>query len=153
MIERAVFYQRLAICRVCEFWGGVCLKGHPLQSPVGCPVKKFDPLVGAGYHPDKPSTVQDPIQTPCCGGAAGDEAVEPLSWSQALGRFTESMAQAQRNGWRTVVDKDYADRLGVCRGCEEYRFFQCRLCKCIVLFKAKLEHETCPRKKWRVLST
>ena len=152
MIDRGKFYERLEVCRLCEFWRGVCLKGHALQSPAGCPLKKFEPIGGASYHPDVPFTVSKVEATArCCTADAAD--LVPLTWAQATAAFTLSMATAVKNGFVFVEDADYQARMTTCRACEEYRHFQCRLCKCVCLFKAKLAHETCPRKKWRVLMT
>ena len=67
MIDRDVFYQRKNVCEQCEFWKNRCLKGHLLQSPTGCPVKKFGPVLGAGYHPDLPVERWEPYSSDCCG--------------------------------------------------------------------------------------
>lgn len=36
-----VFRERLAVCRQCEHWRSVCLKGHALHGVAACPVGRF----------------------------------------------------------------------------------------------------------------
>lgn len=155
MIERAVFYQRLGICRVCDQWRGVCLKGHPLQSPVGCPLRKFDPVGAAGYHTDTATPEAPATAAPagrCCGGVvAGDPDVVPLSWNQALSALAASMAKFAAEGFQLAEAPLYAARLNQCRACPEYRYFQCRVCRCVCVVKARVAHETCPKQKWPVV--
>ena len=58
MIPRDVFYDRLEKhCKPCSEWDGVCLRGHALQSPTGCPMLKFEPIQAADYDPDHGRTV------------------------------------------------------------------------------------------------
>lgn len=152
MVSRDVFYQRLPVCQACEHWRGVCLKGHPLQSPVGCPIRKFEPVGGAGYHEDRPYAAPVSETGPregCCGAQQTDDVV-PLTWNQALAAFASSMAKFAKEGFKIVDAAEYGKRLGECRSCEEYVHFQCRLCKCVCLAKAKVAHESCPKKKWGV---
>lgn len=154
MIARDIFYQRLPVCQTCEHWRGVCLKGHPLQSPVGCPIRKFEPVEGAGYHEDRSYTDQPSGTRPCCAGLPpGVDDVVPMTWHQALAAFAASMAKFASEGFQLADGKVYSDRLVQCRSCEEYRHFQCRLCKCVCLAKAKVAHEQCPKKKWAVFSS
>lgn len=150
MIPREVFYARKEICQPCAYWRGACLKGHPLQSPVGCPIKKFEPIQNAGYHPDKEVPVTDDTPgVPCCGdGVAVRDDVEPLSWSQALSKFAESMKKAHDQGWPLVSDQEHGARNSICRSCTQYRYFQCRICRCVAWAKAALASEDCPQGFW-----
>lgn len=153
MIARAVFYARLPVCQACEYWRGACLKGHPLQSPAGCPVRKFEPVDGAGYHADTAAPEMPAVAASarCCGGVvAGDQDVAPLSWNQALASLAASLGEFAAKGFKLVDADTYASRLVQCRSCPEYRFFQCRLCRCVCVVKARLAHEVCPKQKWVV---
>lgn len=149
MIERAAFYERLGKCRLCPYWKGACSKGHALQSPVGCPIRKFEPMPGFAYHPDTPvelAAAPGPARR-CCTEAA-DAAVVPLSYAQAAVGFAKSMAKAIEAGMPLVSDAVYGQRVGVCHGCGEFNHFQCRICKCLIWAKAKLATEDCPKRLW-----
>lgn len=151
MIASEVFYPRLAVCKPCEFWAGVCLKGHPLQSPLGCPVKKFEPVEGAGYYPDSPAKVV-PVVEPaeCCGKGRAELELKPLSWPEAARHLQESIAKWRAAGFALVEGEVYENRLKVCKTCPsgQFKWFQCRACKCLIYTKAKLATETCPAKHW-----
>jgi hypothetical protein len=152
VIPKNVFYARRDNhCTKCEFWKGACLKGHQLSSPQGCPIKKFDPINGADYAPDRPALEAPAVPPPgnCCG--KGDDELKPMSWAQAITHLKDSMAQWERDGWPLLPDASYQARVNRCQDeCPHYRWFQCRLCKCFVFTKAKLPHETCPAGRWPV---
>lgn len=149
MIATSVFYDRRDnYCVKCDFWKGVCLKGHKLSSPQGCPVHKFEPVHGADYANDKPAktAVQVPQPGNCCGNK--DPDLVPLSWNDAATKLAASMRTWAASGFVTVDEKKYNQRFDTCLECEHYRWFQCRLCKCVVMVKAKLPEESCPAQKW-----
>lgn len=41
MLSRDLFYQRVAVCKQCEHWRGVCVRGHTLNSHQPCPEGHF----------------------------------------------------------------------------------------------------------------
>lgn len=152
MIERTIFYARLAVCKQCEFWRGACLKGHVLQGSLGCPVNKFEGVEGAG------NLVDVPVPTPelpaiggsgCC-GASAEKEIAPMTWGQVWRHLMESMASWQKAGFPVVTADEYVARIRVCRNCPkgQYQWFQCKHCRCIVYSKAKLATEVCPFDLW-----
>ena len=147
MIDRHTFYVRKAICERCAFWKNKCLKGHTLQSPVGCPVNNFPPVQGAGVLPDAPVPVTQPVP---CGTCVPDGTLKPVRWPEAMAQFQEAMARWQAAGRPTVDSAAHNRRLEVCKRCPggHYHWFQCKLCKSLVFIKAKLPTETCPAGYW-----
>lgn len=153
MVNRDVFQQRLSICKTCEFWQGVCLKGHNLGSPLGCPVRRFEPVSGAGYLPDtvvvKPL---EPVRTAGCSscGKPVDETLKPLTQLEAIDSLRVSMAKWAESGFSLASDEVFSARTRVCRACPSgrYQWFQCRQCRCVVYVKAKLATESCPLGHW-----
>lgn len=154
MIERTVFYSRLETCKTCEFWRGACLKGHVLQGTLGCPVKKFEGVLGVGYMEDIPVPPQMPSTGGCatCGATDGDLA--PLTWIEVVNHLIESGKKWREAGYPLTPEPAYSQRLNVCKTCPkgQYKWFQCRHCKCIVYSKAKLASEDCPYGLWPKLS-
>lgn len=147
MISAEVFRQRRALCLACEHWAGACLKRHTLQAPVGCPARKFPPVDGADYLPDLAPIARPapPTGTACCGQSA---ELKPLTYTQAVAHLTQSMSVWADAGFPFAPANVYEKRVALCKACEHYRFFQCKLCHCIVLSKAKLATEACPTGKW-----
>lgn len=149
MIARDVFYDRRdSHCRKCEFWKGVCLKGHALSSPQGCPVKKFPPIQNADYAPDR--EVPKPGEgggAGCCGQAAD---MPPVSWGQVVGQFKSAMVDWTKAGLPVVSQEEHSQRVGTCRSneCGQYWLFYCKQCKCVAFLKAKLATEDCPKGLW-----
>lgn len=151
MLPRDVFYKRRdEHCAKCEFWSGVCLKGHALSSPQGCPLKKFEPVSGASYAVDVQVDPHVPAvqAVDCCGK---DKELTPMSWSEAADHLRKSLGTWVADGCPIVTDTVYTERVSKCQdGCPHYKWFQCRQCKCVVLSKAKLPHETCPAGRWSI---
>lgn len=152
MIDRSVFYARLELCKVCEFWKGACLKGHVLQGSLGCPVQKFEGVAGSGYMEDMPVPVPEtPPEggTGCCGSKAEGD-IKPLSWVSVWQHLAKSIHEWKTAGYPLTPAELYLERLRICKDCpsSEYRWFQCRQCKCIVYTKAKLATEVCPHGFW-----
>lgn len=151
MIAKSVFDQRLAICKACRSWSNICLKGHALQSPTGCPDAKFPPVDGAAVAQSAPVIAQDTVSMfhTCCTEEANSE-LKPLSYAEAAKRFAQAMSIWQRGGFKLVTDDLHNRRLAVCKACPggHYRWFQCKLCKCVVALKAKLPDESCPASYW-----
>lgn len=55
MLPRQIFDDRMEQCKQCPEWNAVynvCLRGHRLQSPTGCPLRKFPPIFSAEYDKD-----------------------------------------------------------------------------------------------------
>lgn len=148
MIPAPVFRERLNThCKNCEFWKGVCLKGHTLQGPMGCPLKKFPPVEGADYLPDLPlPQTPAPRMTPCCGNT--DTPLTEMTWPEVFSHFRSAVQAWQEAGFPLTPDDVYQKRIETCKNCPRYRWFQCRVCKCIVYTKAKLQTETCPEGRW-----
>ena len=148
MIDQSVFYDRRDNhCIPCEFWKGVCLKGHNLGSPAGCPIKKFPPVEGADYLQDRPaaSTGSGEPRTGCCGGAP---VIPHMSITGVMAQFTQAMAKWQKAGFPIASDTERARRVAICRSCPRYEWFHCQVCRCICLIKAGLDTEECPEKRW-----
>lgn len=142
MIPHEVFYERRdRHCKPCEHWRGVCLRGHNLASPAGCPLRKFPPIQGADYAKDhEPAPVQ--AVTGCCGQ---HDDMPPLSWTDVIKAFTESMIAWAKSGLATVDSTVHGKRYNVgCKVCPHFHGFYCKKCKCIAYLKAKLATEICP---------
>jgi hypothetical protein len=152
MISHELFYRRLAVCKGCEFWQSVCLKGHPLQSPLGCPVRKFDPVDAAGYYPDTTVVKVPPTVEPaeCCGKGRTDPELKPMSWQEAAAHLKESIKKWKEAGYPMLEGEAYEHRIVTCKNCpsQQFRWFQCRVCRCLIYTKAKLATESCPAKHW-----
>lgn len=152
MIQRDIFYARLATCKACPLWRGACLKGHVLQGSLGCPLQKFEGVDGVGYMDDLPVPVPElPAISGfgCCGQNPTDDLV-PLSWGEVWRHLLKSMEEWKKAGFPTVPGPVYVERVHICRECpkKQYQWFQCRHCKCIVYSKAKLATEDCPYGLW-----
>jgi hypothetical protein len=150
MTDQSVFSARLPICKACEFWKGACLKGHALHSDFGCPLKKFEGVNGAAYLDDLPVPMPELPESggTCCGGSGGE--IKPMSWMQVWDHLNESMAGWAKTGFAVLSGAPYVERINICKSCpkKQYRWFQCRHCRCCVYAKAKLAHETCPFGLW-----
>jgi hypothetical protein len=148
-VDAPVFYARRAICLQCEFWRGVCLKGHALQGNLGCPLLKFEGMNGEGYLPDQP--VPQPALPPagklCCGAV---EDLKPLTWPEVWKHLVKSTREWQAAGYPITPAELYRKRIRACKSCRQgqYQWFQCKHCKCVVYTKALLATETCPFKLW-----
>lgn len=148
MISRSDFLRRRdEFCTRCEFWKGACLKGHALASAQGCPLRKFEPVDGADYAPDAPIAPAAEVPKPggCCGGDAG---IKPMTWAEATTHLAESMRDWLAEGAPMTPDDVYNTRVDTCKNCPQFRFYQCRLCKCFILAKAKVPGEQCPLNRW-----
>lgn len=147
MIDRHIFDARKAICERCSFWKNQCLKGHRMNSPVGCPVNKFAGVNGAGIMPDSPVKIASAAPCTHC-----DEkgVIRSIGWTEALGQFQQAVDEWNAAGRPLVSQKQHAARISVCKKCpgKHYQHFQCKLCKCVVFLKAKLPTETCPANYW-----
>jgi hypothetical protein len=143
MIDRDVFNERRdTFCRQCEWWQGVCLKGHALGSSDGCPLHKFPPVEGAGYAPDKQAEQDSPkLIKGCCGGS---DDMPPLTWAQVLIQFTKSIATWIAEGLPLVSSEQHGARYEQCKPCPQFKRFYCKHCKCIAYLKTKLGTEVCP---------
>src|SRR5271157_673781 len=143
VIDSSVFYERLGrFCSVCPHWRGVCLKGHALALPEGCPLRLFPPVEGADYaagHQDSPGA---PPLRECCGA---DSVMPPLTWTQVFISFTRSMAKWVAAGLPLVSREVHGERYAKCKSCTEFYGFYCKHCRCIALLKTKLGgDEQCP---------
>lgn len=152
MMNDGVFQQRLLTCRGCEFWKGVCLKGHNLKSPLGCPVQKFEPVDGAGYLPDRVVVEPlPPVRTGCgtCGKPV-DASVPAMTQLEALDHLKTAMVDWAKSGFEVAPNDVFAERTRICRACPSgrYQWWQCRQCKCVVYVKARLATESCPLGHW-----
>ena len=147
MTDQIVFHARLEICRKCEFWRGACLKGHALQSEFGCPVRSFSGA--AGYLPDVQLNL--PVMPAVTGGCCGSpDEIKPMTWPQVWQHLFGALADWKKSGFALASNYVYAERIKTCKACPQYKFFQCRNCKCMVYTKAKLASENCPLGCWPV---
>lgn len=151
MIPRDVFYERLdKHCKPCSEWDGVCLRGHALQSPTGCPLKKFEPIQATGYDADNGRVTRPKGQGGCvgCGAPVDPNALPELSWAQVASNFTESMKQWAAAGMPVVSDREHERRYAACKSCPSFKGYYCVHCKCIAYAKSKLGTEYCPLGGW-----
>jgi hypothetical protein len=152
MIDRAVFYARLAVCRQCVHWRGACLKGHALQYPPGCPEQKFAGVDGADFMADRPApepVVPGGTGCPGCASRAA-EPLASLTWPEVWQHLQQSVAEWGAAGFPMASTDLYLDRINICKACprDQYVLFQCRHCRCCVYTKAKLATERCPYGYW-----
>jgi hypothetical protein len=149
MLSRQAFYERLAICQNCSEWDGVCLRGHALQSPTGCPMRKFAPILNTAYDEDRGRVVAPPGQKTCCGSKPVDpNALPELTWAEVLQHLADSMAQWRESGFATVSHAEHKKRHDLCKACPQYVGYRCKLCQCVAYSKAKLATEYCPLGGW-----
>lgn len=143
MIDSEVFYARLNNhCKACPSWKNVCLKGHALSAPEGCPLRKFPPVEGAAYAEDKQAAEESPQPVKgCCGEGA---EMPPLTWGQVLLHFTKSVAVWIAQGLPLVDSETHGQRYGKCKTCDKFNKFYCKQCKCVAYLKTKLATEVCP---------
>jgi len=152
VIDRAVFYDRLnRFCKPCDHWKGVCLKGHALASPEGCPLRLFSPVEGAAYAPGQADAPGAPPLRECCGSSS---AMPPLNWAQVLAAFMRSMAKWVAAGLPLVDRQTHGARYERCKTCTRFNRFYCEHCRCIAFLKTKLATEECPlpEPRWRSVS-
>ena len=143
-MQNALFYERLnTFCKLCPYWSGVCLRGHGLASPEGCPLKKFPPEGSADYAVDRPATPSAPGVARDCNGCGGAH-MPSMTWGQVLASFVKSMAEWIKVGAPVVDSRVHGLRYGQCKKCVEFRAFYCRHCKCLCFVKSKLASEQCP---------
>lgn len=152
MIGRSTFYERLPVCKACDFWRGVCLKGHVLQGTLGCPLKKFPGVDAAGYMDDLPvPTPELPAvsATGCCGQVPEGD-IKPMSWGEVWRHLMVAMEDWKKAGFPVVSGEAYVNRIRTCKACPkgQYQWFQCKNCKCVIYTKAKLATEDCPFGLW-----
>lgn len=141
MIPSENFYERRdRYCKPCEHWRGVCLRGHNLASPAGCPLKKFPPIQGADYAKDhEPAPVQ--IEQGCCGQ---NDGMPPLTWTDVVRAFAESVVNWIKAGLPLVGSEQHGLRYGECKKCPHFQGFYCKKCRCIGYLKTKIGSEKCP---------
>lgn len=73
-----------------------------------------------------------------------------MTWKEAAEHLTASLATWARTGFKLAPDDVYDERVATCQdNCPHYRWFQCRLCRCLVFTKAKVPTEECPVKRWK----
>jgi hypothetical protein len=151
VIEHTLFYNRLDnFCKRCPHWKNVCLKGHGLASPEGCPIRSFPPVDGAGYAEDRPATLPAPGAVRGCDGCGS--AMPPMSWGQVLASFAKSMAEWIKAGVPLVGGRVHGLRYDQCKTCTQFRSFYCAHCKCVAYLKTKLATEQCPLPEPRWIS-
>lgn len=154
MIGHFDFDARLAVCKTCEFWQGACLKSHVLRGDLGCPVRKFDGVNGAGYMDDVPVQMPQMPESTGCTGCGADGDLQPMSWQEVVRHLMEAGKVWRAAGYPLTPDKAYIERINTCKTCVkgQYKWFQCRHCKCLVYTKAKVATEDCPYGLWPKLS-
>ena len=84
----------------------------------------------------------------CCPETEGE--LKPLGAKDVLLHMLAAAKKWKEAGFPVVSDEEYHRRLRICRSCpkDQYRWFQCRYCRCIVYSKAKLRTEACPFDLW-----
>ena len=150
MISAAIFYARLPVCKQCEYWKGACLKGHVLQGSLGCPLQKFEGVDGVGCMEDREIPVPElPNPTGCCGKTDKAE-LRPMSWPEVVRHLIVAVQEWKKAGFPLLSGEPYDARIRICKRCpkNQYFFFQCRHCRCVVYSKARLATEVCPYGLW-----
>lgn len=151
MIPRDIFYARLERCKACSEWDGVCLRGHGLQSPEGCPLRKFKPIQASDYTPDRGRVTHPKSAAKGCSScrpAVDPAALPAMTWTQVVANFSESVARWAKAGMPVASSAEHARRNAICHGCDQLRGYHCAICKCVVYAKAGLQTEYCPMGKW-----
>ena len=143
VIDSITFYERRdRFCQTCQWWRGVCLKGHALGSPEGCPIQRFPPVEGAAYALNQQAQDQTPhIVKGCCGQS---DDMPPLTWAQVLALFAKSMALWITEGLPLANSALHGARYDVCKRCKKFNRFYCKHCKCVAMLKTKLLTSRCP---------
>jgi len=142
-----VYNQRLTEhCSKCDWWNNLrCRKGHLPTSPNGCPIRKFEPIGGAGYDDDRlPELPANDM--PHCFCHANE--MPDLSWGQVLAMFAQSMVRWVSSGMPLASDVSHANRLRTCDACPHRKNFWCQKCKCVCYLKTKVATEFCPDNRW-----
>lgn len=87
-------------------------------------------------------------QTGCCDSPDGE--LKPLGVKELFEHIVGSIKKWKAAGYPLTPDSEYHRRLKICRACPkgQYKWYQCRHCKCIVYSKAKLATEDCPFGLW-----
>lgn len=146
MLPQNVYNERMqSHCLKCEWWNKMrCRKGHLPTSPTGCPIRRFDPINGAGYDEDRePDPVVQDVN--CCNHST---EMPDLSWAQVLALFAQAMVRWVRAGMPLTNDRTHADRLRKCEVCPHRKNFWCQKCKCVCYLKCKVATEECPDRRW-----
>jgi hypothetical protein len=149
MLPKNVYNERISkFCQQCEWWHQhQCRKGHLPTSPTGCPIRKFEPVLGAGYDED---TAPEPVAPmPLCCGQNND--MPDLTWAQVLAIFSKSMTNWAKAGLPMVPSQARENRLQACSTCPHKKNFWCKLCKCVCYLKTAIATEKCPDNpaRWR----
>ncbi len=76
----------------------------------------------------------------------------PLSMGEVVRHLMHSVEEWKNGGFPLVSESAYVERTRTCKICDDYKWFQCKQCRCIIYSKAKLATEKCPRGLWRKLS-
>src|SRR5512137_9891 len=107
MAHENVYNQRITDhCSKCEWWNKLrCRKGHLPTSPTGCPIRKFEPVNGAGYDDDRLPDLPVNDMPPCCGHS---NEMPDLSWAQVLTMFAQSMVRWVSAGLPLASDAAHA---------------------------------------------
>ena len=149
MIPRDIFDNRRDnYCSRCEHWQGVCLKGHKLSSPMGCPVKKFPPVNSAAYMDDVPVPPRAIASANCRSCSDPGAQLAPLRFRDVMKQFGTSMATWVAEGLPLADKETHGARYAKCKPCEHYANHVCQLCKCVAYAKTKLATEKCPAGFW-----
>lgn len=143
MLPKNVYNDRLKnYCESCEWWTrGRCRKGHVLTSATGCPARKFPPIQGAGYDPNREPDPLEETMGACCGYS---DAMKDITWPQVLAQFAKAMVKWTRAGLPLVSPAIHGGRQTHCQPCPHRKGYWCSKCKCLIYLKTKLATEQCP---------
>lgn len=133
---------------MCAHWRSVCLKGHALSSPEGCPLRKFASVDGAGYAPERPDAQMPVPKVGCCGQSS---ELTPLTWPQVIAHFGQAMLRWAKEGLPMVGQKVHGERYAQCVACDQFKGFYCAHCKCVAYLLTKVATSECPKTppRWR----
>lgn len=140
LLTAGTIRDRMVICTQCQYWSGVdhCLKGHVITTLLGCPIKQFPPVSGAGYAEDRVVTTQ---RSGCksCGSMSAAETV--LSLAQTFNAW-------RKTGYELASADVSEQRLNTCKACAHYDAGRCGICHCYMTLKTKLKAAVCPQGHW-----
>lgn len=76
--------------------------------------------------------------------------VEPPTAIDKIKNFSKAVVKHVKDGLREVTEKEFEERLSICKACEYYKDGTCihKDCGCILDIKCKWASEECPEKKW-----
>lgn len=67
--------------------------------------------------------------------------------SEMVGNFAKAIGEWAGKGFPVVSNEQFTSRYDVCRACENWTGYRCKICGCTKM-KLWLETEKCPERRW-----